>query len=84
MEDQVGVVTHYFGKISVAVLALDKKLQVGDSIHVLGHSTDFTQEIKSLEVEHEKIEVAEPGMDVALKVKSRVRKGDKVYIVEGD
>ena len=84
MEDKVGIVTHYFGKVSVAVLALDKELQVGDSIHILGHSTDFTQKIASLEVEHEKIEVAEPGMDVALKVKSRVRNGDRVFKVTDD
>jgi translation elongation factor EF-1alpha len=76
---RIGEVTHYFDKISVAVLDLADTIQVGDKVHFLGHSTDFHQEIKSLQIEHQAVEKADPGQDVALKVEHRVRPKDVVY-----
>ena len=81
MESKIGRVTHYFGKINVAALDLMDELKMGDEIHVLGHSTDFTQTVDSIQLEHEAIEAARPGMDVAIKVKKRVREGDEVFKV---
>lgn len=81
MEVRIGQVTHYYNRIGVAVLELVDSLAVGDTVHILGHTTDFTQQVTSMEVEHEKIEAASPGMDVAMKVQARVRKGDVVYKV---
>lgn len=79
MEKQIGKITHYYDRISVAVLALTDSLEVGDEIRISGHTTDFTQNITSLEIEHEKILMAEPGDEVAMKVIDSVRKGDKLY-----
>lgn len=78
MGEKIGDVTHYFGNIQVAVLTLSAELKVGDNIHFHGSSTDFTQEVKSMQVEHEDIDTAGPGSEVALKVKERVRAGDVV------
>jgi putative protease len=83
MEIQIGKVTHYFNRLGVAVLELNSELNCGDSIHILGRTTDFTQSVGSMEVEHQKIQSASIGLDVAIKVENEVRKGDTIFkIVE--
>jgi len=78
----IGTVTHYFDKIGVAVINLDAPLKIGDTIRIRGgESTDFTQEVESMEMEHEKIEKAKKGDSIGLKVKEKVREGYKVYKV---
>ena len=81
MEKRIGRVTHYFGRLGVAVLELSDQLETGETVHILGHTTDFTQRVESMEIEHQKLDVAGPGSDVALKVDQRVRGGDTVYRV---
>jgi putative protease len=83
-ENCVGKVTHYFDRISVAVLGLTDKLRVGDMVHFLGHSTDFKQEINSLQIEHQNVEEAKPGQDVALKVNQKVHPNDAVFKITGE
>lgn len=80
----VGEVRHFYDRISVAVIVLKEPLQVGDTIHILGPSTDFKQEVASLQIEHQSIEGAGPGQEVALKVDRRTRKKDKVYKIESE
>jgi len=75
----VGEVTHFYDRIGVAVIDLKDTLQVGDQVHFFGRSTDFRQEIASMQVEHEPISEAEKGQEVAVKVERRVRKRDKIY-----
>jgi hypothetical protein len=77
----VARVTHYYNKIGVAVLALTETLAVGDAIHITGHSTDFCQQVKSLQIDHHAVMDAQPGDDVALKVIDRVRAGDQVFLI---
>lgn len=78
---EIGRVTHYFDAIKVAVIALSGKLKTGDSIRVIGgEDTDFTQEVESMEVDHEKIKQAKKGDEVGMKVKKKVRDGYKVYL----
>jgi translation elongation factor EF-1alpha len=79
MEVQVGKVTHYYNRISVAVLDLSGELKVGEMIHILGRITDFDQRVTSMEIEHHKIQSAGQGTEVALKVIEMVRKGDFVF-----
>lgn len=76
---QIGTVTHFFDHISVAVLALTEPLRLGDKVHILGHSTDFEQEVTSLQIEHKDVTEAKPGDDVAMKVVKRVHPHDKVF-----
>jgi translation elongation factor EF-1alpha len=85
MELKVGEVTHYYNRISVAVLELVGNLEIGDRIVILGKTTELTQVVTSMEIEHRKVQSVSPGMDVALKVAEPVRRGDIVYkIVEND
>ncbi len=81
---RIGEVTHFFDKIGVAVLALTDTLRVGDTVHILGHSTDFHQKITSLQIEHQAVEEAGPGQDVATKVSQRVRPRDAVFKITGE
>ncbi|MGB3340022.1 MAG: hypothetical protein WBB37_00880 [bacterium] len=82
MEKLVGIITHYFGKINVAVFKItDNEVKVGDSIHIKGKHTDFTQVIGSMQVEHESIETAKKGDEVGLKVENSVHENDEVYRV---
>jgi selenocysteine-specific translation elongation factor len=81
-EKLIGTVSHWFGNINVAGIELKSKLAVGDRVHILGHTTDFEQEIKSMQIMHQDVSEAGRGADVGVKLKTRARVGDKVYKVE--
>jgi translation initiation factor IF-2 len=54
---------------------------VGDTLHFQGHSTDFTQVVSSLQIEHEGVNEAKPGQDVAMKTDQKVHPNDAVFKV---
>ena len=77
---ELGVITHYFPHVKAAVIKLSKgSLKVGDNIYIKGHTTDFKQAVKSLQLKHAPIQEGRAGQEIGLKVKSRVRIGDVVY-----
>jgi putative protease len=76
---QVGRVTHFFSKISVAVIELIAPLAVGDTIMIKGPTTDFEQTVESMQIEHQNVQRAEAGQSIGLKVTQRVRETDIVY-----
>lgn len=83
-EIYIGKVIHYYSKINVAVVALEKELTTGDVVHFKSPASreakvDFEQMVDSMEIEHQKIQTAEPGQEVATRVEQRVRKKDRVY-----
>ena len=79
-EEQVGVVTHFFGKIGVAAVRITAgEIKVGDTIHIKGHTTDVTQTIDSIQMEHGSVPAARPGDEVGIKVAEIVREHDAVY-----
>ncbi len=78
-EKQIGKVTHFFKKISVAVLELSEELKIGDTIHIKGHSTDLTQKVSSMQIEHKPVEIGKPGESVAIKVDDVVKEHDLVF-----
>jgi putative protease len=81
-EEKVGTVAGYYAKIGVAAVRLtDGDLRVGDHVRIRGHTTDFTQPVESMEVEHRPVERAERGSEVALKVRERVRLHDQILRV---
>lgn len=83
MEIEVGKVIHYYSHLSVAVLQLEDGLKLGDKIHIRGYSTDFTQRVTSMEVEHHTVLWVKPGDNMAIKVNQPVHVHDMVYrIVE--
>jgi len=78
-EIRIGKVTHFFGRIGVAALSLTESLRVGDTIRVRGQTTDLTQRVESMQIEHKSVAEARPGEDVAVRVNDRVRVDDGVY-----
>lgn len=77
---RIGVVTHYYSHLSVATLRLESgTLRVGDMIHIRGHTTDFSQRVESLEVNHAPATEVGPNDDFALKVVQHAREHDVVY-----
>ena len=82
LEERIGVVTHYYGHLSVATLRLESgTLRIGDMIHIRGHTTDFSQRVESLEVDHAPATEVGPNDDFGLKVDGHVREHDVVYKV---
>jgi putative protease len=76
---EVGRITHFFSKISVAVIELTDSLAVGDTIAIKGPTTDFEQTVDSMQIEHENVREAKAGQSVGLKVAQRVRETNIVY-----
>lgn len=81
MEILVGKVTHYYKGAGVAAVELSDTLEVGDVIHIKGHTTDFEQKAESIEINHQKVTKATSGQVIGLKVKDYVREHDMVYKV---
>jgi putative protease len=80
--ERIGVVTHYFSHLSVAVIKLDPgaRLRVGDTIHVQGHTSDFKQRVESLQVDHAPVTEVGPQDDFGIKVREHAREHDVVYL----
>lgn len=78
--ERIGIVTHYFSHLSVAIVQLEtSSLSVGDVIHIKGHTSDFTQPVESMEVDHVHVSEARPGQSFGLRVKEHAREHDVVY-----
>jgi len=75
----IGKVSHFYPKISVAVIDLEDSLKKGDKISIEGKTTNFSQIVESMQIEHKDVEIANAGNSIGLKVNERVREGDKVY-----
>ena len=83
-EEKIGIVSHYYNKIGVATIVLEGNLSIGDSVRIKGVTTDFTQDIDSMQLEHKNIESATAGNHIGIKVKEYTREGDIVYrVAEG-
>jgi hypothetical protein len=82
--ERIGLVTHYFGHLSVAVVKLEPGiiLRVGDNIHIKGHTSDFGQRVESLQVGHAPVQEVGPNDDFGLKVAQHAREHDVVYRVK--
>jgi len=77
----IGKVTHYFDKLQVAVIQLDGKIKIGDTIRIVGGEVDFEQPIESMQVDHEAVDSAKKGSEVGMKVSTKVHTGYRVYKV---
>jgi len=81
-EEQVAVIVKFFAKPSVAALEVTNgTIKIGDMLKYKGHTTDFTEEITSMEIDNQAVVEAKVGDLVGVKVKERVRENDKVYKV---
>ncbi len=82
MEEQdIGLVDHFFGKISVGMIVLSGVLKVGDTIRIKGKQQDFSQKVESMRIEFDNVDEAKEGDKVGIKVSEPVHAGDKVYKV---
>jgi hypothetical protein len=83
-EVEIGTITHYFSKIGVAAIQITQDtLHVGDTIHIVGHTSDFTQKIDSMQMDNKPVQEAVAGQGVGFKVIEHARQHDKVYKVVG-
>jgi len=79
-EMKIGEVTHYFNKIGVAAIKItNDQLKKGDEIHIKGHTTDFSQKVNSIQIEHREVEIAKVGDEIGIKTDEVVRDGDEVF-----
>lgn len=74
----IGVVTHYFSNVQAAVVKLKKPLALGDAIHIQGSTTDFQQQVESMQIDRVPIQKAKKGDEIGLQVKERVREHDLI------
>lgn len=82
MDIQVGKITHYYDKIGVAVVeVMNQKLKVGDTVKVSGHDKEYTQEVTSLQIEHQQVNEVGVGESCGIKVDQPVKEGDVLYLV---
>jgi len=82
-EQEVGRIIHFYTNISVGIIQLSSTLKVGDTIHIKGATTDFTQKVASMQVNHAQVTTANPGESIGLQVRDHVREHDVVYKVTG-
>jgi hypothetical protein len=81
-ETKIGHISHYFGKIQVAAIELtDGELSVGETVHIKGHTSDFTQPVDSIQIDKVSVPKAEKGKGIAIRVIEHARIGDEVFKV---
>jgi putative protease len=80
-EKEIGKITHYYGNIGVGIIELCDILKVGESIHIKGHTSDFTQSVDSIQIEHASVLEAKAGDVIGIKVMQKVHPQDKIYKV---
>lgn len=80
-EKEIGKITHYFDRIGVGIVELSEILHVGDTVHIKGHSSDFTQNVDSMQIEHLTVPEGKPGDSVGIKVAQKIHPNDRVFLV---
>lgn len=75
----LGKVTHFYGRIGVAAILLNKQVKLGEKVKIGRNDNFVEQEVTSLQLEREAIKVAKKGQEIGLKVLGRVREGDLVW-----
>ena len=84
-EQKIGIVSNYYSKISVAAVELtDGAESLGDTLHFLGHTTNFESKVDSMQIEHKSVAEAKKGESVGIKISETARRGDKVYKIVVD
>ena len=77
----IGTVTHFYNEISVAIVRFKEPIPVGTILHFKGATTDFQHPVTSMQLDHKPVVKAPKGKLIGIKVKKRVREGDKVHRV---
>lgn len=83
-EKEIGIVEHYFSHIQVAAIKLTAdNLKPGETIHIKGHTSDFIQNVDTIQLDKKPVSEAKMGQSVGIKVKEHTREHDKVFKVTG-
>jgi len=77
--DKIGEVIHFYDKIGVAIIRLEKDLKLNDKIKFVNDSNEFEQEVQSMQVEHAQIDSAKSGDEIGVKVNEKVKAGTEVF-----
>lgn len=81
-EIEIGVVTHYFAKVSVAVFQITNgTLSIGDNVHIQGSATDCSMTVSSMQIEHQQVQQAKKGDSIGVKVDTKMHEHDKIFKV---
>lgn len=75
----IGEVTHYYGGIGVAIIKFNKAVKAGTAVRFEGATTNFEQTLDSMQFDHKEVKSAAKGKEIGVKVKDKVRDGDKVF-----
>lgn len=75
----IGIVTHFYTKIKVAIVKFKKPVTIGAVIAIRGSKTDFEHKIVSMQLDYEAIKKAPKGKQIGIKVGKRVREGDEIF-----
>lgn len=75
----LGKIVDFYAHVGVITLVLEAPLALGDMIRIKGHSTDITQKVESMQLEHEGVQSASAGDGVGIKIVDKARTGDAVY-----
>ena len=79
-KDSLGKVIHYYDKIGVAVIKLDKPLKVGDKVKFVHGEDSFEQAVESMQLEHAQVKSGKKGQEIAVKVDKETKSGTQVYL----
>lgn len=79
-KDLVGKVIHYYDKIGVGVIKLEKALKVGDNVKFAHGESEFEQAVESMQLEHKQVEAGKKGQEIAVKVDKEAKSGTLVYL----
>jgi putative protease len=75
----LGKIVDYYAHVGVITFVAEAPLAVGDMIRIKGHSTDITQKVESMQIEHQSVQTASAGDGVGIKIVEKARIGDAVY-----
>jgi translation elongation factor EF-1alpha len=80
-EKQIGKVSSYFSHVGVAAIKLSGNLKIGNRIHIKGNTTDFEQDVESMQIERKDVKQAKKGDHIGIKVAEKVRPNDSVFLL---
>lgn len=75
----IGKVTHFYGKINVAIVKLAASIKLGDVLRFKGRKGEFVQTVTSMQFNHKPIEKAGRGKEIGLQVNQKVEQNDLVF-----
>ena len=81
-DNPIGKVVHWYDKLGVAVVKLNKTLKVGDQIKVKRGDEEFTDAVTSMQLDHKPVNAGKKGEEVAVKVSKQAKEGAEVYVAE--